>query len=161
MAFIALNSCSVKGWSPPKSPTTYSIERSDGRTRAVISLPRNETIFAYSEDRGTSWEANLSTSTGIYATHYFGRLWHVEGPSQFGGLLDYRLYPDDFRPVVISNKVEQNFIDGLHEEVFPDQRARTLPVFLFSDDTLEFERMILSKHPLDPLMLEHKRSNSR
>jgi hypothetical protein len=153
IAFFGLKSCIVTVWTSPKEATSYSVVGTDGRTLSLIFLPKRETVFVYSPDRGRSIEANLSEMKGTYGTHYFWRLWSVEGPGQMGGLLGYRLYPDGFRPVMMESTVKRKFMHGSHKPVLPEQGARTHPVILFSDDAIEFEGMVLEKHPTDSKLL--------
>jgi hypothetical protein len=153
IAFFGLKGCLITIWSSPKQPTTYSVVGGDGRMLSVVFLPKQETIFVYSPDRGASVEANLSETKGTYGTHYFWRLWSVEGPGRLGGLLGFRLYPEGFRPVVMETTVKKKFMHGSHTPVFPSEGSRTYPVILFAEDSIEFEGMVLSKHPTDSAFL--------
>ena len=153
IAFFGLKSCIITVWNSPKEPTSYSVVGSDGRMLSVIFLPKRETVFVYSPDRGESIEANLSEMKGTYGTHYFWRLWSVEGPGLAGGLFGYRLCPEGFSPVVMETTVKKKFMHGSHKPVFPEQGSRTHPVILFADDAIEFEGMVLRKHPTDSSFL--------
>ena len=153
IAFFGLKGCIVTIWVSPIEPTSYSVVGADGRMLSVIFLPGHETVFVYSPDRGATLEANLSETKGTYGTHYFWRLWRIEGPGRLGGLFGYRLYPDGFRPVVMETTVKRKFMHGSHKPVFPEQGSQTHPVILFADDAIEFEGMVLQKHPTDSALL--------
>lgn len=147
IAFFGLKGCIVTIWTSPKEPTTYSVVGSDGRMLSVVFLPRSETLFVYSPDRGESLEVNLSVTKGVYGTHYFSRLWSVDGPGTLGGLLNYRIYPTGFEPVRMETTVKKKFMLGTHKPVLPAEGERTHPVILFGADKINFEGMLLEKEP--------------
>jgi len=153
IAFFSLKGCIVTIWTSPKEPTSYSVVGTDGRMLSVVFLPNHEAVFVYSPHCGTSLEANLAEIKGAYGTHYFWRLWSVEGPGRTGGLFGYRLYPEGFRPVVMETTVKKKFMHGSHKPVFPEQGSRTHTIILFADNAIEFEGMVLDKHPTDSALL--------
>ena len=98
----------------------------------MIFLPKHETILLYTEQKGDFIEAALTQMHGTYGTHYFWRLWSVEGPGVGGGLFGYRLYPDDARPVVMETTVLKKFVHGSSKSTLRTEGDRTHPVILFT-----------------------------
>ncbi len=120
----------------------------------VIFLPKHETLLLYTPDSGKSLEASLTEMKGVYGTHYFWRLWNIEGPSRYGGLFGYRLYPDGFSPVMMETTVKKKFFHGTHKPVFPAEGETTHPLLLFGGDAIEFEGMLLPKRPTNQAFLD-------
>ena len=47
---------------------------------------------------------------GSYGTHYFWRLWHIDGPGVFFG---YRIYhPEDVEPVMMEIETLDKYVEG-------------------------------------------------
>lgn len=152
--FFGLKGCVVTIWKSPETPTTYAIHGSDDRSFAMIFLPKNETILLYTEDKAEFMEATLTKMRGTYGTHYFWRLWSVEGPGTGGGLLGYRIYPDGAEPVVMETTVLKKFIHGTSKPTLKNEGDRTHPLILFSDNAVRFEDMWLEKEPTSPELLQ-------
>ena len=84
-----------------------------------------------------------------YGTHYFWRLWSIEGPGVIEGWFGYRIYPIDSEPVVMETTVLDKFIQGTGTPSLPKKGDRTHPVLLFSPNAVRFEDMWLEKRPTD------------
>jgi len=151
--FFGLKGCVVTVWKSSDTPTTYAIHGSDGRSLAMIFLPKNETIMLYTEDKPEFMEAALTKMRGTYGTHYFWRLWSVEGPGTGGGLFGYRIYPDGSEPVVMETTVLKKFIHGSSKPTLRSEGDRTHPVILFSENAVRFEDMWLEKEPTNPELI--------
>jgi hypothetical protein len=148
--FFGLKGCVITVWKSPDTPTTYAIHSSDGRSLAMIFLPKNETIMLYTEDKAEFMEAALTKMRGTYGTHYFWRLWNVDEPGTGGGLFGYRIYPDGAQPVVMETTVLKKFIHGSSIPTLSGEGDRTHPVILFSSTAIRFEDMWLEKEPTNP-----------
>ena len=147
---FGLKGCVVTIWKSSNTPTTYAIHGSDGRSLAMIFLPKNETIMLYTEDKAEFMEAALTKMRGTYGTHYFWRVWSVEDPDTVGGLFGYRIYPDGAEPVVMETTVLEKFIHGSSKPTLRSEGDRTHPVILFSENAVRFEDMWLEKEPTNP-----------
>lgn len=152
--FFGLKGCVVTVWKSSDTPTTYAIHGSDGRSLAMIFLPENETIMLYTEDKAEFMEAALTKMRGTYGTHYFWRLWSVEGPGTGGGLFGYRIYPDGAEPVVMETTVLKKFIHGSSKPTLRSEGDRTHPVILFSTNAVRFEDMWLEKESTNPELVQ-------
>lgn len=148
--FFGLKGCVVTIWKSSDTPTTYAIHGSDGRSLTMIFLPENETIMLYTEDKAEFMEAALTKMRGTYGTHYFWRLWSVEGPGTRGDLFGYRIYPYGAEPVVMETTVLKKFIHGSSKPTLRSEGDRTHPVILFSQNAVRFEDMWLEKEPTNP-----------
>jgi hypothetical protein len=152
--FFGLRGCVVTVWTSPATPTTYAIHGSDGRSLAMIFLPKNETILLYTEAKAEFMEAALTKMRGTYGTHYFWRLWSIEGPGTAGGLLGYRIYPEGAEPVVMETTVLKKFIHGTSKPTLRSEGDRTHPVILFSQNAIRFADMWLEKEPTNPELVQ-------
>lgn len=152
--FFGLKACVVTVWKSPDTPTTYAIHGSDGRSLTMIFLPKNETILLYMAAEAGFKEAALVKMRGTYGTHYFWRLWSIDGPGTGGGLLGYRLYPEGAEPVVMETTVLKKFVRGTSESTLRNEGDRTHPVILFSKDAVRFEGMWLEKEPTKPELVQ-------
>jgi hypothetical protein len=148
--FFGLKGCVVTVWKPPDTPTTYAIHGYDGRSLAMIFLPKNKTILLYTEEKAEFMEAALADMRGTYGTHYFWRLWSIEGPGTGAGLLGYRIYPEGAQPVVMETTVLKKFIHGTSKPTLRSEGDRIHPVILFSENAVRFEGMWLEKEPTNP-----------
>ena len=148
--FFGLKSCVMTVWISPEQPTTYAIHGSDGRSLAMIFLPENETIFLYTEEKADFIEASLTKMRGTYGTHYFWRLWSVNGPGVGGGLFGYRVYPEDAKPVVMETTVLKKFIHGSSTPTLKNEGDITHPIILFTTNSIRFGDMWLEVEPTNP-----------
>lgn len=121
----------------------------------MIFMPKHETILLYTEEKGGFVETALTQMRGTYGTHYFWRLWSVEGPGVSGGLFGYRLYPDNARPVVMEITVLSKFVHGSSNPTLGTVGDRTHPVILFTQDAVQFEGMWLENEPTDPALVQN------
>jgi hypothetical protein len=144
---FGLKGCIVEAWTSPATPVTYAIHGSDGRSLAMIFLPKNETILLYTEEKTAFMEAALTEMRGTYGTHYFWRVWRIEGPGIGGGLFGYRIYPEGAEPVVMETTVLKKFIQGTSKPTLRGEGNRTYSVILFSENAVRFEDMWLQKEP--------------
>jgi len=62
--------CALKLWVAPSAPTTYAAHGSDGRSLAVMFLPKHQTIVLYSDKNTEFKEAALTHMRGHFGTHY-------------------------------------------------------------------------------------------
>lgn len=154
MLFFSLKSCVVTVWKSPDSPTTYSIYGPDGRSLAMIFLPKNETIILYTENESEFMEGALTKMRGVYGTHYLWRLWKVEGPGTGEGLFGYRIYPDGAEPVAMEISILKKFIHGSSESAMGDEGDRTHEVILFTNNAVRFSDMWLEKESTDPELVQ-------
>jgi len=145
--FFSLKGCVVKVWKSPDKPTTYAIHSSDGRSLTMIFLPKHETILVYTKEKAKFMEVTLTQMRGTYGTHYFWRLWRLEGPGVGGGWLGIRIYPDGTEPVVMEITVLQKFIHGSSKPALRNKGDRTHSVILFSENAVRFQDMWLEKEP--------------
>lgn len=148
--FFGLKGCVITVWESSETPTTYAIHDPNGRSLVMIFLPKNETIMLYTEDKPEFVEAVLTKMRGTYGTHYFWRLWKVDDPVTGGGLLGYRIYPDNVKPVVMETTVLKKFTHGSAIPTLRNEGDRTHPVILFSTNAIRFEDMWLEKEPTNP-----------
>ena len=148
--FFGLKSCVMTVWKSPEQPTTYAIHGSDGRSLAMILLPENETIFLYTEEKAGFIEASLTKMRGTYGTHYFWRLWSVDGPGVGDGLFGYRVYPENAKPVVMETVVLKKFIHGSSTPTLKNEGDITHPIILFTTSAIRFGDMWLEEEPTNP-----------
>lgn len=148
--FFGLKGCVIKVWKSPETPETYAIHGSDGRSLAMIFLPKNETIILYTKDKVEFIEAALTKMRGTYGIHYFWRLWRIEGPGIGGGFWGFRIYPDGAKPVVMETTVLKKFVHGASEQTLRSEGDRTHPIILFSENAVRFEDMWLEKETTNP-----------
>lgn len=153
IAFFGLKGCVVTVWKSPSEPTTYALYGKDGRSLATIFLPGNETIILYMESQTPHTEAVLTKMRGSFGTHYFWRLWNVDGPGA-NGLFGYRIYPEGARPVTIETTVLKKFTMGSGKPSLRDEGDMTTAVLLFTDDAVRFQDMWLEKEPTDPELVQ-------
>lgn len=142
---FGLKGCVVTLWNSPDVPSTYAIHGQDGRSLAMIFMPENETYIVYSSQRPEFFEAVLTRMRGTYGTHYFWRLWGLDGPGTGGGLLGFRIYPEGVKPVVMETTILQKTFHGEGDPTLGRKGDRTHPVLLFTDDAVRFEGMWLEK----------------
>jgi len=142
---FGLKGCVVTVWKAPSQATTYSITGDDGRSLYMIFMPEHKTYIAYIDEQRKSVEVSLTKMLGTYGTHYFWRLWSLEGPGQAEGLFGLRIYPKGAKPVVMETTVLDKYIQGDGTQVLPKKGDRTHPVLLFSENSVRFEGMWLIK----------------
>ena len=149
--FFGLKGCVITVWSSPKTPEIYSIQGQDGRVMPMIFLPKHETMIWHFDPPNESVEGVLTKMRGSYGTHYFWRLWHLEGP---GIILGYRIYPPDTEPVHMEITVLERFMSGRGNPGFPEKGETTHQVLLFGKDGVKFQNMWLQREPNDPEMVQ-------
>ena len=147
--FFGLKGCVVTVWRPTTDTTTYAIHGADGRSLTMIFMPNHETYIVYTKEEPYHTETLLTKMRGTYGTHYFWRLWSIEGPGATEGLFSYRVYPKDTEPVVMEITVLNKFIQGNGDPAFPKKGDRTHPILLFSSSAVRIEDMWLQKEPTD------------
>jgi hypothetical protein len=145
--YFGLKGCVVAIWSSPRTPEIYSIQGQDGRVMSMIFLPKQETMIWHFDPANESAEGVLTKMLGSYGTHYFWRLWHVEGP---GITFGYRVYPPDTEPVLMDIAVLERFMSGGGKPGFAEKGDRTHEVLLFGKDVVNFQSMWLRREPNDP-----------
>ena len=148
--FIGLKSCVMTTWSSPKTPAIYSIAGMDGRVMTMIFMPQHKTMIWYSDPNERRIEGILAEMRGSYGTHYFWRLWHVDGP---GIVFGYRLYPSDTKPVHMEIIVLERYMEGRGNPTFPDKGDTTYQVLLFGKESVRFQDMWLKKEENDPALV--------
>jgi hypothetical protein len=148
--FFGLKGCVVTIWSSPKSPEIYSIEGQDRRVMTMIFLPKQETMIWHFDPAQNTAEGVLAKMRGSYGTHYFWRVWHVEGQ---GIILGYRICPPDTEPVHMEITVLERFMSGRGNPGFPEKGERTYQLMLFGTDAVNFQGMWLRRGPDDPEMV--------
>lgn len=148
IAFFGLKGCVITVWMSPSEPTTYALHGKDGRSLATVFLPDNETLILYMESQTPYTEAVLTKMRGSFGTHYFGRLWNVDGPGG-NGLFGYRIFPEGARPVTMETTVLKKFTQGSSKPTLRAEGDKTTAVLLFTDDAVRFQDMWLEKEPTD------------
>lgn len=145
--FFGLKGCVVTIWKSPQEPTTYAVHGKDGRSLSMLFMPKNETYIIYTEQSTGFIEVILTKMRGTFGTHYFWRLWSLDGPGTGDGLFGYRIYPEGARPVVMETTVKNKFIHGNGNPTLRSIGDRTHPVILFTENSVRFEDMWLQKEP--------------
>ena len=154
IAVFGLKGCIVTTWLSPAEPTTYAIRGSDGRALSMTFLPKNETLITYAERDSGFLELSLTKMRGVYGTHYFGRVWRLEGPAVGAGLFGLRVYPEGSQPVVMETTVLKKFVHGTSKQTLPVEGEVTHPIILFSEKQVGFSGMTLDKELTDGKALE-------
>jgi len=149
--FFGLKGCVTTIWSSPKTSEIYSFEGQDGRVMLMIFLPKHETMVWHFDPANESTEGILTKMRGVIGTHYFWRLWHIEGP---GITFGYRIYPSDTKPVNMEIIVLEKFMSTTGKPALPEKRYRTNQVLLFGKDSVKFQDMWLRKEPYNPYMVQ-------
>jgi hypothetical protein len=153
IAILQLKSCVLTVWGPPKETTRYAIEGGDRRTLEIYLFPDHRAIFWHTDpDRGFT-EGSLVHLRGNVGTHYFGRLWHLDGP---GVIFGYRLYPTGCEPVMMEIETLSHYQVGPGDAQFPRSKDRTDSIFRFCQDRLGFQTMELHAVPVDAVAAEKK-----
>lgn len=152
--FFGLKSCVLTVWKAPSEPTTYAVHGADGRSLTMIFLPNHETIIFYTEEQTGSMETVLTQMRGSYGTHYFWRLWNVDGSGGESSLFGYRIYPAGARPVVMETTVQKKFIHGSAKPTLSNEGESAHPVILFSENAVRFEGMWLEKETTEPELVQ-------
>ena len=70
-------------------------------------------------------------------------------------MFDYRIYPDDARPVIMELTVIKKFIDGSSKPALRSEGDRTHTVILFSKKAVRFQDMWLAIEPSDPQLVQN------
>ncbi|MFC1761810.1 hypothetical protein ACFL6U_06990 [Planctomycetota bacterium] len=143
---MGLKGCVVKVWKSPTEPITYSLVGEDDRSLSMIFMPEHKTYIVYTDEQNSFVEMSLTQMRGTYGTHYFWRLWVIDGPNINVGL---RIYPKGAKPVVMETTVLDKYIQGNGSETLPGNGDRTHPVLLFTEDALCFEGMWLKQEPTE------------
>lgn len=149
--FVGLKGCIGTVWISPKTPEIYSIQGQDDRTMSMVFLPKNETIIWYFDPAKELGEGVLTKMRGSYGTHYFWRLWHIEGP---GIMFGYRIFPTDTEPVNMEITVLEKFTGDRGNSSFPEKGERTYQLLLFGKDLVKFQGMWFQREPNDPKWIE-------
>jgi hypothetical protein len=148
IAFFGLKGCVITVWTSPSEPTTYALHGKDGRSLAAVFLPDNETLILYMESQTPYTEVVLTKMRGSFGTHYFWRLWNVDGPGE-NGLFGYRIFPEGARPVTMETTVLKKFTQGSSKPTLRAEGDKTTAVLLFTKDAVRFQDMWLEKEPTD------------
>jgi len=138
--FFAVKGMILHVWMSPAEPITYAIHGIDDRNLKVIFLPDNEGLFWYQDE--SIEEVVHAKLRGSYGTHYFWRLWKIEGPHISIG---YRIYPSDVKPITMEIETIQKHIIGNGIPSFSKVGDTTYSTLLFGRDRLKFEGMWLKK----------------
>ena len=155
---FVFKSCVVTVWFSPSEATSYVTEGEDDRSIRVIFMANNETVIVQSDPSEGSTEVVLAKMRGTPGTHYFGRLWRIEGPGIYFG---FRIYPADTKPVVMEIEVLQKYKTGPGDSSFPKIGEMTYSVILFGNDVIRWDGMWLSNAPTDPYLVEEFLSKLR
>jgi hypothetical protein len=138
-------------WSSPKTPEIYSIQGQDGRIGSIIFLPNNETMLWDHNPGKDSTEGVLTKMRGSYGTHYFLRLWKIDGP---GITFGYRIYPANTEPVNMEITVLEKYIRTKGEPVFPEKGDKRYQVLLFGKNMVNFQDMWFEREPNNSEMVQ-------
>lgn len=151
--YLGLKSFVVHTWQSPEVAETYAVHGADNRTLMVVFLPKNQAYFVYTQQNPEFIEFELTKVRGTYGTHYFWRLWSMEGPNIGSGLFGMRIYPSGAKPVVMETTVLDKFVLGNGSPTLGSIGDRTHPIILFSENSIEFEGMQLQREPNNPEFL--------
>ncbi len=153
-AYFGFKSMVYTGWVAPTYPTTYSVQGSDGRSLTMIFLSNNKTYIMYIDEEKDYIEIALEQMRGAYATHYFWRLWYLDGAGiSLWGPFRYRIYPEGTKPVIMETTVLNKYTQGGEKDTLNDIGARTHTILLFSEDAVRFEGMWLQRVETDSNLL--------
>lgn len=153
LLLFGLKGCVTTVWTSPEQPTTYAVHGADGRTLAMIFVPENTTYMVYSQRNPAFIRVVRTKMRGTYGTHYFGRLWNLDGPGTGPGIFSFRIYPEGARPVVMETTVLDNFTYGNGNAPLPDEGDKMFPIILFTEGAVKFEGMWLKREPTDTRLL--------
>ena len=151
--YMGLKSLVGTIWQPPPQTTTYAVRGADGRSLVFIFLPEHTTFIAYADSENGQVEQLATKMGGSYGTHYFWRVWNVEGPGIGEGLFGYRIFPEGAEPVVMETTIFDKYVQGTGDPTLPQKGDRMHPVILFKDRAIRFEGMWLQEEPTDPQFL--------
>ena len=146
LLFFSAKGCIVTTGSSPKSSETYQAQGSDGRSMTMVLLPGHHTMIWYSDPSSPRLEGVLSRMRGSYGTHYFGQLWHVEGPGVWFG---YRIYPSGAEPVNMEIQILEKFSSGSGDSSFANKGDTVHEVMWFGNDSVEFGGSVLHRAMTD------------
>jgi hypothetical protein len=153
IALLQMKQCVLTIWAPPQKITRYVVEGGDRRTLEVYFFPNRQAVFWHTDPAQNFTEGSLVHLRGSVGTHYFGRLWHVDGPGvKFG----YRLYPTGCEPVMMEIDTLSHYQVGVGEPGFPRSKQRTYSLLRFCEDHLGFQAMELRVAPADVAVAEQR-----
>ncbi len=144
--FFGAKGCIVTVWSAPTVAETFTARGADGRQMALMFLPQHDTMIWYSDPTDQRSEGILTRMKGCYGTHYFWRVWHIEGPSTSFG---YRIYPAGVEPVQMEIQVLEKYSNGLGKSSLPEKGRTVYTVMLFGRDTIECDGTTLNRVATD------------
>ncbi len=149
--FFGAKGCVITVWSSPKTAETYVIDGADSRGMMMVFMPNREAMLWYTDPGEGSIEGVLTEMRGTYGTHYFGPLWHIEGPNiSFG----YRWYSGDVEPVHMELRTKEKYFEGKGESSFPKRGKTTYAVILFGENRIKFQGMWLDKTDNDQATID-------
>lgn len=152
---LSLKGCVVTVWRAPEQAIHYAVVGADRRTLEITVFPDHEVILWYTDPSRQYLEGTLQKWKGSEGTHYFGRLWHIEGP---GTTFGYRFYPAGLTPVMMEQTTLKTFRSSAGHSTFPEEGERGHSVLLFSEDSLVFGGMTLVQAEPDPEQLELRKA---
>jgi hypothetical protein len=144
---FGLKGCVLSLWTSPKEPISYSVEGADKRSFRVTFLPNQETMIWYVDPSKPIIEGVLTRMRGSYGTHYFWRLWHIDGPGVFFG---YRIYPDDVEPVMMEIETLDKYVEGRGNSSFSNIGSTSHQVLLFGKNQMMYQNMWLAREAPNP-----------
>ena len=150
--FFGLKGCVMTIWEAPDSTEIYSIAGEDDRSMSIFILPGHQAMIWYHDPMEEHIEGTLARMKGTYGTHYFWRLWGIDGPGIWFG---YRIYPTDTEPVVMEMTVLEHYQEGRGKSDFPGKGDTSYQVILFGEDKVNFEGMWLYREPSNPDFEKH------
>lgn len=148
--FFGLKGCVQNVWMSPSNPEVYVIKGQDSRLMQIVLLPKNEVMIWYSDPNKKTTEGILTKMKGSYGTHYFWRLWHIEGP---GINIGYRVFPEETQPVYMEVSVLEKYMSGTENSSFADVGSTTYQLLLFGKDRIQYQDMWFTKESYDPKMV--------
>jgi hypothetical protein len=153
IAILQLKTCVLTVWVPPKQITRYVVEGGDRRALEIYLFPDGRTVFWHTDPIRGLTEGSLARLRGSVGTHYFGRLWHDDGPGvKFG----YGLYPSGCEPVMIEIDTLGHYQIGAGDSGFPRSNEKTHSIFRFCENRLGFQKMELRAADVDVAQAERK-----
>lgn len=143
---FGLKGCIITVWKPPSELVSYAIAGADKREMHIVFLPTKETMIWYRDPGNQLTEGALIKMRGVYGTHYFGPVWHIDAPNVF---LGYRVYSEG-EPVSMEIEVLQKYMKGRGSSSFPKVGDKSYSIILFAQDKVRFSDMWLYKQEMNP-----------
>ena len=132
-------------WGPWRDIRRFEVVGEDQRALDLYFFPDYRAMFWYTDKQNGEIEGTLAELRGSVGTHYFGRLWDIDGSGVFG----YRIYPSRCEPVTMEIDTIAKHRIGTGKPVFPEPKETTNSLFLFCPGSVTFHHMELRSRPVN------------